>query len=40
MFHVVYDIKPLIVEGLKLVISIVIEHVQMMGVVENLSVVR
>ena len=40
MFHVVYDVKPLVVEGLKLVISIVVEHIQMMGVVENFSVVR
>ena len=29
MLHVVYNIKPLVVEGLKLVISIVAEHVQM-----------
>ena len=28
MFHVVYDVKPFVVEGLELVISIVAEHVQ------------
>ena len=32
--------KPLVVEGLKLIISIVVEHIQMMGIVENFSVVR
>ena len=40
MFHIVYDVKPLVVEGLKLVISILVEHIQMMGIVENFSVVR
>jgi hypothetical protein len=40
MFHVVHDVKPLVVEGFKLIISIVIEHIKMMRVIENFSVIR
>ena len=40
MLHVVYNVKPFVVEGLELVISIITEHVQMMRVVEDFGVVR
>jgi len=40
MLHVVHNVKPLVIEGFKLVISIVTEHIQVMRVVEDFSVVR
>ena len=40
MFHVIHNVKPLVIEGFELIISIITEHVKMMGIVENFRVVR
>ena len=39
LLHVIHNVEPCGVEGFKLVISIVVEHIQMVRIVEDFSVI-